>query len=74
MEYRFEHSFDGIDQNLLILFHGLGDSALNFLKFAQNMRLPQTALLSIQGPNEIPFCQGKGWFPAFDDECIGNID
>jgi predicted esterase len=62
-------SFDGIDQNLLILLHGLGDNAHNFIKFGLKMRIPQTALLAIQGPFKIPFFQdGRAWFPSFDDQ------
>jgi len=60
-------SFDGIDQNLLILFHGLGDTADNFIKFGLKLRIPQTALIAVQGSFMIPFFpDGWAWFPSFD--------
>ena len=70
MQFSKQGSADGIDQNLLILLHGLGDTAENFLKFGIKMNLPQTALLSIQGSIGIPFA-GWAWTPSFDDQ--GNI-
>jgi predicted esterase len=62
-------SVDGINQNLLILFHGLGDTADNFIQFGLKLRIPQTALLSVQGSFMIPFFpDGWAWFPSFDDQ------
>ena len=47
--YSFSHSCDDIDTNLLIFFHGMGDSCRGSLcnSFAKGMQLPQTALLSL---------------------------
>lgn len=65
----FQKSKDGVDSNLLILLHGLGDRASNFIQFGSKMELPQTALLAIEGPCAIPWYEdGTAWFPKFDDE------
>ena len=45
--YRYQHSHDGIDTNLLIFFHGTGDSYIPYDKLGQQMQLPQTATLSL---------------------------
>jgi predicted esterase len=70
LKYVYRHSADGIDENLLILFHGLGDKAGNFVNFGIKMNLPQTAVMAIQGPDKIPFFEesevGTGWWPAYD--------
>ncbi|KAJ3417519.1 25S rRNA (adenine645-N1)-methyltransferase [Chytridiales sp. JEL 0842] len=65
------HSHDGVDENLLILLHGLGDRIENFIQFAVKMQLPQTALLAIQAPYKIPFYEndadiGTAWWPSID--------
>jgi len=58
---------DTIDENLLILFHGLGDNEMNFSKLGQKMNIPQTACLTIRGTSEIPFFDdGYCWFPSFE--------
>ncbi|KAH6564120.1 hypothetical protein BASA50_003147 [Batrachochytrium salamandrivorans] len=63
----FRPSADGVNGNLLILLHGLGDTAENFVKFGVKMQLPQTALCAITGPSPIPFFEsGTGWYPAFN--------
>jgi predicted esterase len=59
-------SKDKIDANLLILFHGLGDTMLNFSGFAKNLNLPQTACLTIQAPLEF-LDLGFMWYNAFDE-------
>ncbi|KAL3790626.1 hypothetical protein ACHAW5_004193 [Stephanodiscus triporus] len=45
--YIYQHSPDGVDENLLIFFHGAGDSHLPFDALGRRMALPQTATLSI---------------------------
>ncbi|KAI8913174.1 Alpha/Beta hydrolase protein [Entophlyctis helioformis] len=63
----FRPSKDGADSNLLLLFHGLGDTASNFATFGAKMQLPQTAICALTGPCPIPyFEEGTGWYPAFD--------
>lgn len=44
-----------------------GDNAANFLKFGKHLRLPQTALLSLQAPLPLPFDMGSSWYPMFED-------
>lgn len=45
--YNYQHSHDGVDENLLIFFHGAGDSHLPYSALGQKMQLPQTAILSL---------------------------
>jgi len=45
--YKYQHSKDGIDTNLLIFFHGAGDTHLPFSNLGKRMELPQTATLSL---------------------------
>lgn len=45
--YTYNHSHDGIDTNLLIFFHGAGDSHVPFDSLGRQMKLPQTAILSL---------------------------
>ena len=65
--FNFNNSIDGKNTNILILLHGLGDKCDAFFKFGTNLKLPQTAVLALAGPFEIPFVDGKAWFEAFDE-------
>ncbi|SCV73468.1 BQ2448_7394 [Microbotryum intermedium] len=58
-----------IESNLLILFHGLGDSHTPFFKLGQSLSLPQTAILSIRAPLRVPLLEEEAWqwWPSFDD-------
>ncbi|SGZ12022.1 BQ5605_C028g10472 [Microbotryum silenes-dioicae] len=57
-----------IESNLLILFHGLGDSHTPFFRFGQSLSLPQTAVLSIRAPLRVPLLEEEAWqwWPSFD--------
>ena len=67
LQFDYSPSLDGIDQNLLILLHGLGDSKTPFAKLGQQLKLPQTATISIQAPEPVPYLEGcHQWFPSFD--------
>ncbi|KAK9825643.1 hypothetical protein WJX81_003864 [Elliptochloris bilobata] len=61
----YRASSDGVDENLLVLLHGLGDTAGPFARMAERMALPQTACLALGGPLSVPFA-GRAWFPAID--------
>ncbi|KAI9097151.1 Alpha/Beta hydrolase protein [Phlyctochytrium arcticum] len=61
----YKPAADGVDENLLVLLHGLGDRPENFINFGVKMQLPQTAILALRGPSPIPFHDGTGWVPAF---------
>ena len=64
---QFLHSPDGIDENLLILFHGVGDTPDPFVTFAKTLSLPQTAILALKGPKKIPFVDtGFAWVDSFE--------
>lgn len=51
--------------NILILLHGLGDTNKSFSQLGKNLNLPETACLSIQGPNPIPPIFTGSDTPAF---------
>ena len=85
--YTYRHSHDGIDENLLLFFHGAGDSHLPFDALGRKMALPQTATLSISASItldnnltceattnkfvKLPFGLGYTWFEEMDYECTG---
>ncbi|KAG8836921.1 hypothetical protein FRC18_010449 [Serendipita sp. 400] len=48
--FTYSSSQDGVDENLLILFHGFGDTHIPFVKLAKSLKLPQTATLAIRAP------------------------
>ncbi|KAJ7253051.1 hypothetical protein B0H12DRAFT_1117201 [Mycena haematopus] len=62
-------SDDGTDENLLILLHGLGDTHIPFSKLGRQLKLPQTAVLAVRAPDQVPFLyeESFAWFPSFDD-------
>ncbi|PYH48868.1 alpha/beta hydrolase [Aspergillus saccharolyticus JOP 1030-1] len=44
--------------NILLLLHGLGDTAANFTSFARALNLPETTVLTLQAPQPLPFDLG----------------
>ena len=77
--YKYQHSKEGIDTNLLIFFHGAGDTHLPFDNLGKRMELPQTATLSLSAsislnlPDggrgsfvQLPFGLGHTWFQEMD--------
>lgn len=66
--FLYEPSADGIETNLLILLHGLGDTAKNFVEFGRRLTLPQTSLLAITAPGRLPLDMGAAWYPAFEQD------
>lgn len=52
--------------NLLILLHGLGDTSTNFLRFGRSLNLPQTTVISLEAPLEVPLLEGYQWYPSFN--------
>lgn len=67
--------------NILILLHGLGDTQLSFSTLGRNLNLPETACISLRGPNPIPSLFTGSEDPAFHwsddvlfDEGKGEID
>ena len=41
--------------NVLLLFHGLGDTKASFTNFGKQIALPETVCISLQGPTPLPF-------------------
>ncbi|GAA5973667.1 hypothetical protein JCM21900_005108 [Sporobolomyces salmonicolor] len=64
----YSPSSDGVDSNLLILFHGLGDTSRPFAQLGSSLKLPQTAVLSLQGPQRVPLLEEEAWqwWESFD--------
>lgn len=71
LTFTYESSPSGVDSNLLILLHGLGDTHLPFQNLGRKLagNLPQTAILSLRGGSPIPFLDQEGWawWPVWDD-------
>ncbi|QRW04146.1 Rho-GTPase-activating protein [Ceratobasidium sp. AG-Ba] len=69
LEHVYAPSDDGIDENLLIFLHGLGDTLAPFARLAKQLQLPQTATLILQAPDLIPFLEeGEEmyqWYTSF---------
>lgn len=63
LSFDYQSSPGGIDSNLLILLHGLGDSNQPFLSLGKKLQgdLPQTAILSLCGGCAIPFMEHSSW-------------
>lgn len=70
----FEHSADGVDENIMLFFHGLGDAIPPYRQLFENMRLPQTAALFLSAPFPLPASMGTAWFQVFDFEDLRNED
>lgn len=49
---------DGLISNVLIMMHGLGDNARSFASLGKSFNLPETVVLSIQGPFPVPLMAG----------------
>lgn len=70
--FAYAPSSDGVDENLLILFHGFGDTHVPFARLGASLKLPQTATLAIRAPQLIPFLfpedpEGFQWYPTYSD-------
>ncbi|KAJ5947644.1 hypothetical protein N7466_000659 [Penicillium verhagenii] len=62
--------------NILLLLHGLGDSAAGFTPFGRALHLPETTVLTVQAPAPVPFDLGGfhwGDDVAFDSS-TGGLD
>ncbi|GAA5950173.1 hypothetical protein JCM3765_004226 [Sporobolomyces pararoseus] len=68
LEFSYSPSPDGVDSNLLIFFHGLGDTFKPFAQLGKSLNLPQTAVLSLQAPTQIPLLEEPAfqWWDSFD--------
>ncbi|RDB17054.1 hypothetical protein Hypma_001771 [Hypsizygus marmoreus] len=67
--FSYTPSDDGTDENLLILLHGLGDTHVPFTKLGRQLKLPQTAILALRAPEQVPFLYEDSfqWYTSFDD-------
>ncbi|KAF9233902.1 hypothetical protein BU15DRAFT_90177 [Melanogaster broomeanus] len=73
LTFSYAPSPEGTDENILILLHGLGDSHAPFAKLARSLNLPQTAVLALRAPEQIPYLyeQAFQWYASFDP--LGDI-
>lgn len=61
--------------NALILLHGLGDTHATFATLAQQMNLPETVCISLEGPQNLLDLGGKHWGDdIIFDSSSGGID
>ncbi|GAA5853730.1 hypothetical protein JCM8547_007426 [Rhodosporidiobolus lusitaniae] len=68
LRFGYSPSRDGVDSNLLILLHGLGDTHQPFFQLGQSLNLPQTAVLALQAPERVPLLEEEAWqwWDSFD--------
>ncbi|KAF9163229.1 hypothetical protein DFQ26_002784 [Actinomortierella ambigua] len=69
LTFHYEPSADGVDENLVIFFHGLGDKITpGFTSLAKKLNLPQSATCCIQAPTPVPYLNEEAWqwYPSFD--------
>ncbi|KAI9803901.1 MAG: hypothetical protein M1825_001781 [Sarcosagium campestre] len=62
--------------NVLVLLHGLGDTKESFARLAENLAIPETACIALQGPTPLPFDLG-GFHWGDDvifDQVTGDMD
>lgn len=70
LKFEYCPSPDGVDENLVLFFHGLGDKMKpNFVRLSQSLQLPQAATCCIQAPTPVPYLEEEGWqwFPSFNN-------
>ncbi|KAG0002615.1 hypothetical protein BGZ65_002489 [Modicella reniformis] len=70
LKFEYQPSADGVDENLVLFLHGLGDKIKpNFVRLSQSLQLPQSATCCIQAPTPIPYLELEGWqwFPSFSN-------
>lgn len=61
--------------NILLLLHGLGDTAASFTSFARAINLPETTILTLQAPNPLPFdLPGFHWGDDVTFDSTGELD
>ena len=53
--FSYTPSDDGVDENLLILLHGLGDTHVPFANLGKQFKLPQTATLALRAPERFVY-------------------
>lgn len=71
-QFKYHCSPDGVEGNLLVLFHGLGDDMQKFFNFGTSLNLPQTSVLALRAPKQLPFgLDGYSWFDSFESD--GNL-
>ncbi|WWD19227.1 hypothetical protein CI109_103685 [Kwoniella shandongensis] len=66
-DFSYSPSPDGKDVNLMIMFHGLGDTKAPFFNLAKQLNLPSTAILSLSAPDPIPLMDHPSfsWYSTF---------
>lgn len=57
--FSYTPSNDGVDENLLILLHGLGDTHVPFANLGRQLKLPQVATLALRAPEKSVYCSPR---------------
>lgn len=61
--------------NIVLLLHGLGDSAPSFTQLARALNLPETTIVTIQAPHPLPFdLPGFHWGDDVTFDNAGGLD
>lgn len=65
----------GVDSNLLVLLHGLGDTCAPFVRLGEQLQqnLPQTAILSVQAPLRVPLLEEEAWMWWNSFDALGGV-
>ncbi|KAI9306528.1 Phospholipase/Carboxylesterase-domain-containing protein [Cunninghamella echinulata] len=67
LKFKYAASPDGVDTNILLLLHGLGDTLQPFFNLGNKLQLPQTAVMALQAPDLIPLMgECYQWYPSFN--------
>lgn len=70
LHFSYAPSPTGVDSNLMVLLHGLGDTLASFQTLGRSLQntLPQTAVLSVQAPLRVPLLEEEAWmwWESFD--------
>lgn len=70
LQFAYALSPSGVDSSLLVFLHGLGDNEKPFFQLGQQLQntLPQTAVLSLRAPKQVPALmleEARTWWDTF---------
>ncbi|KAG0347970.1 hypothetical protein BG004_006448 [Podila humilis] len=70
LKFTYKPSPEGVTENLVLFFHGLGDKMEpTFTRLADSMQLPQSAVCCVEAPTPVPYINDPGfqWYPSFNN-------
>ena len=76
LEIQYAGAPSGVDANLLVLLHGLGDTSKPFFRLGEQLQrtLPQTAILSVQAPIRVPLLDEDAWMWWDSFDSLGEVN